>query len=58
VFAVPEQVLSCLGPLSLKARDHAGAREMLTSSFALAKHLNDLPGQIAALRAVHALCVA
>ena len=61
-FFIPgPQVMNMMGPLSAQQRDSAGAMSMLGSSFALAKHMNDLPTQLATLRAVQAVytqCVA
>lgn len=49
------QVMNVMAPMSIIQKDYPGAFDMLKSSFALAKHMNDLPTQLAALGSVHDL---
>ena len=53
--------MNVMGPMSSQQRDFSGAHQMLSSAFALSKHMSDLPTQLATLEAVHSLysqCVA
>jgi len=49
------QIMNVMAPMSILQKDYPGAFDMLKSSFALAKHMSDVPTQLIALSSVHDL---